>query len=311
VIATPDEVQDGKPVPRIDVVLEVGRLKERGRKVIVLKESSTALPVTLNVVYFPFEAGNPSDCLTELDGELTSIFGNDISTRTAFRAQLAPHRVKPSYVLEGKGLIPERPDLIQKEVLRIFLTEPKKDQARITADVVELLDNESEDTRWVAGLILEEILEYDASLVPREAILKMSEDHVFSLRSCAAVCLFALANMAPSLVPLDVAIRLASTHEDWYVSTPALATLKTLAHKMPRAFDAILRMACSQDEYEAEQGADALLEVVRNDPDVIGDEDLKLLERSPSKYAQEAAREAEAVLKTAKRKASFIRYSPF
>lgn len=52
-IATPDEVQDDNPVPRIDVTYELGRLG--GKKIIVLKEQSTMLPKSAEPVYIPFD----------------------------------------------------------------------------------------------------------------------------------------------------------------------------------------------------------------------------------------------------------------
>jgi hypothetical protein len=311
VIATPDGRQDDKPVPRMDVILEVGRLKEKDKKVIILKERSTVLPTTLDAVYVSFELENPSSCLDQLDAELESIFGEGVINKPPFTMEPLPHRTGPVYTLDGGDLVPERPDLLQTEVHRIFLRKSKTEQSRMVGDIVELLDNENEDTRWVAGLMLEEVLEYDASLVPKEAILKMSQDKSFSVRSSSAVCLFTLANIAPSLVPLDIVIRLASIDEDWYVFTPALATLKTLAHRMPRALDTILRMACSDDKDKAEYGMSALLDIVGNDPDILDEERLTPLEKSPSKYVRETVGKIKVLLESGKRGPSVIRYSPF
>lgn len=308
-IATPDEIQDGNPIPRMDVIFELGRLKDK--MVIILKERSTMLPKSLDPVFVPFDSDDPSGCLDQLDAELESIFGEGVISKIPFTAEPPRHRTRPAYTLDGKDLAPERPDLIQEEVRRIFLEKPKEEQLKIVGDVIDLLDNENEDTRWVAGLMLEEILEYDSSLVPKEAIMKMSRDKFFSVRSAASVCLFTLANIAPSRVPVDVAIRLASLDEDWYVFTPALATLKTLAHRMPRALDTIFRMTQSDNKDEAEYGVSALLDVVRNDPKILDEERLRPLEKSSLKYVQETVDEIKAVLKRGEYGPNVIRYSPF
>jgi CAP12/Pycsar effector protein, TIR domain len=311
VIATPDEVQDDKPVPRMDVVLEVGRLKEKGKKVVILKERSVVLPKSLDVVYVLFDLGAPSNCLDRLDTELASIFWQSKVRKIPFKVKEPRHRARPAYTLDGKALVPEQPDLIEEEVKRIFLNNPKEEQSTIVSDVIALLESDDDDTRWVASLMLEEVLEYDASLVPREAILKMSRDASFSVRSAASVCLFKLANIAPSCVPLDVIVRLASIDEDWYVFTPALATLKTLSHRMPRALDVVLGMAHSDNEDEAEYGVAALLDIVSNDPGILGGERLQPLDKSPSKYVRKTAAKIKAALKQVKQAESVIRYSPF
>lgn len=308
-IATPDETQDGNKIPRMDVIFELGRLKDK--KVIVLKERSTMLPKSLDPVYIPFDLDDPSGCLDRLDAELESIFGEGVINKIPFTAEPPSHRTRPAYTLEGKDLAPERPDLVQKEVRRIFLEKPKEEQLKIVEDIIGLFENENEDTRWVAGLMLEEILEYDSSLVPKEAIVKMSRDKFFSVRSSASVCLFTLANIASSRVPLDVVIKLASLDEDWYVFTPAIATLKTLAHKMPRALDTIFRMAQSNDEDEAEYGISVLLDIVRNDPNILDEKNLHPLEKSSSKYVRETVIEIKRVLKCGEHGPNVIRYAPF
>ena len=72
-IATPDETQDEKPVPRVDVVAELGLLKNK--KTIVIKERTTVLPKSVDPIYTAFDLKDPSGCLDRLDIELESIFG--------------------------------------------------------------------------------------------------------------------------------------------------------------------------------------------------------------------------------------------
>jgi hypothetical protein len=193
-----------------------------------------------------------------------------------------------------------------------FLFKKSKEQQRkIAEEITALLKNKNENKRWVAAVLLESMLLYDPSLVTDAAILLMSRDKSFSVRSSAAVCLFTLAQLAPSRVPLDVVIKRASSNEDWYVFIPALATLKTLAHKAPRAFDVIWKMAISDDQYEAEQGIDALIEVASNDPEIIDETELALLHKSSSTYVRKNLKRLKSILKRGEQGSNIIRYSPF
>ncbi len=307
-IATPDEIQNSSPIPRMDVIYELGRL--RGKKVIVLKEEKTRLPKSVEPVYVPFTLDDPRTCLDELDKELESIFGKGVINRVPFQLKSPRYKLGPAYTLNGKGLVPWQPHLIQKEVRSILFTKTKKEQIQIVKEIIELLDDQDEDKRWVAGSMLEEILEYDSQLVPRDAILKMSKDGSFSVRSSAAVCLFIMANFAPGQVPLDVVRRLASIREDWYVFTPALSTLKVLAHKMPRAVGILIEMASSNDPDEAEYGVSALLDIVKNDADVLNEEKILHLQKHNNKFVRESIEKILQIIRT-KPTTKVIRYYPF
>jgi hypothetical protein len=77
VVATPDEIQDGSPIPRLDVSFEIGRLRET-KKTIILKEKSVKLPTSLEPICIYFNLQKPQECLENLDKELESIFGRNI-----------------------------------------------------------------------------------------------------------------------------------------------------------------------------------------------------------------------------------------
>jgi hypothetical protein len=97
-IATPDEIQDGKPVPRMDVSYELGRLK--GKKTVILKESTTVLPTSLNPIYTSFEIDDPSACLNQLDNELDSLFGSGVIKRTPFSQKYVPDKQSLAQLVE-------------------------------------------------------------------------------------------------------------------------------------------------------------------------------------------------------------------
>jgi len=310
IIATPDETQDGIPIPRYDVTYEIGNLSSE-KNVIFLKERTTKLPTGLSPVYVPFELENPQYCLDQLDRELVSIFGDSIDTIERFSKPPPKIRKEPVYSIEGKGLAPENPIKIQREIKTIFLTKSKREQKDIVQDIITLLDEPDEDKRWISGLLIQEILEYDSSLIPIEVIIKMSKDSFFSVRMSAAVSLYALANISPGKVPLDIVKKLTSTHEDWYVFTPAIATLQTLSHIMPRALDFLFDMASSDDSDEAEWALPKLLEVVQNDPEILSGDQLHILLKHHNRMVQEYGEKIKNVIKEKGIKTHIIRYSPF
>jgi hypothetical protein len=278
IIATPDEEQDGKPIPRFDVTYEIGNLVAT-KKIIFLKEKTTNLPTGLNPVYVPFDLENPQECLGLLEKELESIFGNNIKKDKSFIDPAPKYKKDPVYNIEGKGFAPENPIEIQKEVKKIFLTKSKTEQQQIFKDIFNLLDEKDDEKRWVASMFIEEIIEYDSNLVSLNILLKMAEDKFFSVRSAAAVCFYALAEICPGKVPLDILYKLASINEDWYVNTPAIATFQTLSHIMPRAFDLLFDMATSYDNDEVESNMPKLIKVIENDPDLIDSDKILVMKR--------------------------------
>jgi hypothetical protein len=310
VIATPDELQNGTPVPRLDVSYEIGKLSAT-KKVIFLKEETTKLPTGLSPVFIPYSLRRPQDCLDRLDKELISIFGDAVKIDKPFSKPAPTHKREPVFTLEGKELAPENPLKIQREVKSIFMTKSKQEQRSILEDIFRLLDEENDYKRWVAGILIEEIIEYDSNLIPRETIIKMSEDTFFSVRSAAAVCLYAFSTISPGRVPLDIVRKLAASGEDWYVFTPAIATLQTLSHIMPQALDMLIEMSSSDNLNEAEYVAPSLLKVIKNDPQITSKEKLKKLLNHKSKMVRECAKEMIELIENRFEAPRIIRYSPF
>jgi hypothetical protein len=192
------------------------------------------------------------------------------------------------------------------------MTKSKKEQIAIVKDIVELLNQKDEDKRWIAGRLIEEIVDYDLQLVPMDAISRMSEDHSFSVRSSAAVCLYKFSNISPGNVPLDLVVKLTSPEEDWYVFSPAKAALKTLAHRNFRALEILIELASSKEAEIAEDYARDLLEVIKNDPGVVQVDSLKKLATHESKRVREYSKEMTRLIKNRSAVVSnVIRYSPF
>jgi len=309
-IGTPDERQDGDWVPRMDVSYELGRIEDR-KRTIILKEETLKLPTGSSPVYTSFSLKKPQDCLQNLDTELESIFDKTILKKHSFNLQPPISGQKGVLEIDGQRLVPERPDLIQNKVQEIFIHKSKQEQAQIVSEIIGFLDSQVEDERWVAGLLLEEVIGFDSRLVPRDKILKMSRDKSFSVRSASAVCLFALANLSPGEVPLDVVVRLASPDEDWYVYTPAVNTLKTLAHRSPRALDFLIAMSLSDDEDWAQQGIFVLFDVVTNDPSIVDTSRIAPLKMHKDKVVRETAEKITQIIKKQSGESNVIRYGAF
>lgn len=224
---------------------------------------------------------------------------------------------EPVMKVNLKKLRVEQPEVIKEEVKKI-LSRPKEEQVEIVNQIVKSFKVEDDEKRWIIGLMIEYILDYDPCLIPRQIILDMALDKSFSVRSSAAVCLFKLSNVSPSKVPLDVLKKLASIREDWYIFTPALAALKVLAHKRPVAVRILVNMISSKDIYEVEAGVLSLLDVVRNDPDVIDLETIQelkkycgKLEGAPAKSIRKSLGEIAHLIQTKPSKSRVIRYYPF
>ena len=211
----------------------------------------------------------------------------------------------------------EQPEVIEEEVKKIF-SRSKEEQVEIVDQIVKTFKGEDDEKRWIIGLMIEYILDYDPCLIPRQIVLDMAVDKSFSVRSSAAVCLFKLSNVAPSKVPLDVLSKLASVHEDWYIYTPALAALKVLAHKRPAAVRILVNMISSKDIYEVEAGVLSLLDVVRNDPDVVDLETIRELQKysrklegAPAESIRKSLEEIAYLIQNKPSKSRVMRYYPF
>jgi hypothetical protein len=85
-----------------------------------------------------------------------------------------------------------------------------------------------EDLAWGARMTMETLVDLAPDLFDRALLLSMSQSPDFSVRGSAASICLVLAQFAPDRVPLDVAMKLASHDEDWYVTEPATAALKSI-----------------------------------------------------------------------------------
>lgn len=173
------------------------------------------------------------------------------------------------------GLRPENPEPIARLVRRVMGTD-RSTQLDFVEMILPRLTDPNEDVRWLAASVVEHLVEWDPTLVGVKTLVEMAEDASFSVRSSAAVCFYKLAHSNPGAVPLGVLGRLASAHEDWYVTMPATATLLTLARSRSVVLGILQDWVESRDDADREHAAWALMRLAQQDPDLVP---VKLLQR--------------------------------
>jgi HEAT repeat protein len=187
-------------------------------------------------------------------------------------------------------------------------------QNEVFAMLLRYLDCPDNDLRDRAIMVIESFAQLAPWLIDRKLLILMANHRDFMIRSCAAVICFDLAQFAPEHVPVDVLVRLAVHNEDWYVSSPATAALKTMARSRPAIIRMFLAGLREPDASAREHAARAIADIAEKEPEVLEREEL---ERELSMLAQihdESARDniAEAISKVEKSKTrGEYKYGPF
>jgi hypothetical protein len=182
-------------------------------------------------------------------------------------------------------------DAIVTEVRRI-MTWDKARQKDYAQTVVTLTRSPDENQRGIAGGILEELIEYDPVLVPVSDLVEIAENsQCFIVKTSISICFFRLACTSPGVVPVDTVVRLV-LDGDWYVTTPALNTLKVLASTRPAAVAAFDMLAEHKDAGYRELVASALNHIVDHDPAVVPRDTLMKLSEDRHKATRLIAKEA-------------------
>jgi nucleoside phosphorylase len=132
-----------------------------------------------------------------------------------------------------------------------------------------------EDVKWAALQTVECVARLFPDLIGRSVVSYLAGHPDFSIRASAASICMELANIAPARVPTDIAIRLSKYNEDWYVQAPANAALKTLARSMPNIMRVYFSRLRSDDPWEREHSANALIDVAEHEPELIDRKELK------------------------------------
>lgn len=147
---------------------------------------------------------------------------------------------------------------------------------RFFAFTIEKLSSANEEDRWKAAEIVKEFSHWNYPRVDIELLNQMAIDDFFGVRSVVATVLFDISRANPTAVPLETVYRLV-LNDDWYVHTPALATLKSLSPTRPVALDLILELFRTGDDDHKDLALGALKDIGEVNPEVLSEETLEPL----------------------------------
>ncbi len=182
-------------------------------------------------------------------------------------------------------------------VANLIVSQEGSVRRELAAHLLEALASDDEDTRWKLGHVVECLVLWEPRLVPPSVLEYMSLDPFFSVRSSAAVCYYYLAKLDPGAVPLSIVAKLASSNEDWYVSTPASSALLRLARSRPLVVDLLSQKFNLENPVEREYGAEMLKRLSQVDWDLISDELLSHMLSNNDPFVQQIGKECD-ILRT-------------
>ena len=202
-----------------------------------------------------------------------------VSRRVASKSRSSASRVRPTKdpeldrIIEKVGLGQwKRASAAALEVIQ--QTDPTG-RNQVWEKLLEYQDLPDEDgALWSALHTIEMSADLAPSLMNRVELSRMAMHPNFSVRSSAASICMNWAQFAPALVPIDILLRLSIYDEDWYVQAPANAALKSLARAIPSVLQIFYSRLQSASAEEREHAAACLLDIAKEDPDLLDKKDL-------------------------------------
>ena len=145
-------------------------------------------------------------------------------------------------------------------------------------------------------MTMETLVDLAPHLFDRELLISMSENSDFSVRgSAASICLI-LAQFAPDRVPVDVLVKLARHDEDWYVTEPATAALKSICNARRNVLHLFFTELRDPDPQARAHAARAIRGIAAKEPEILESDRLQQaadeLRRIGDKHAEEYIGEA-------------------
>lgn len=134
--------------------------------------------------------------------------------------------------------------------------------------------SEDDDRFWGASHTLESCVKLAPWLITRSQLSRMAKHENFSVRSSAASICMDLARSAPTLVPLDILLRLSVYDEDWYVEAPANAALKGMMRLFPSISTVFYSRLHSSIPEERTHAASQINSVAKQEPELLDAEQL-------------------------------------
>jgi hypothetical protein len=304
-LCTPDdELADGTKQTRQNIINEIQRARSaphlRGRT-LVLKARDVRLPSNINPTYESLAIEAPLEVVPSILKQLTE-WG--VLAKEAAAPQPVTPEVGPSVDIRSElvGIDLGDHEKAQRRAYLMMHRNAKAGQrAAVESLVQELFDaTGSTDNTYslVVANYLEAVNRLDPSLIGIDTIERMAMAPDFSIRSSAANLLWDTAKAVPGLVPLDVLGRLARPgEEDWYVSAPAMAAVKTLVLVRDDAYSILEALAASESPDDRAAVASALADIAHIDPAAV----------RPGLLARLLQDEDDAVVRTARRAHSLAR----
>jgi TIR domain len=128
---------------------------------------------------------------------------------------------------------------------------------------------------WSALHTIEMCVDLAPDLMSRLMLSQMANHPNFSVRSSAASICMNWAQFAPDRVPIDMLLKLSVHDEDWYVQAPANAALKSMARAVPGVLQIFYSRLQSSDVEERAHAAACILDIAKEEPDLLDRDDLK------------------------------------
>jgi hypothetical protein len=155
---------------------------------------------------------------------------------------------------------------------------------------------------WGARMTMETLVDLDPDLFDRALLVSMSESSDFSVRASAASICLILAQFAPDRVPLDVAIKLARHDEDWYVTEPATAALKSICKPRRNVLHFFFANLQGPEPQARAHAARALRGIAAKEPEILDAERLlralrdlrRIGDKESEEYIAEALQKVQA-----------------
>ncbi|HYN14704.1 MAG TPA: toll/interleukin-1 receptor domain-containing protein [Terriglobales bacterium] len=131
-----------------------------------------------------------------------------------------------------------------------------------------------EDLAWGARMVMETLVDLAPDFFDRPLLISMSRSKDFSVRGSAASICLALAQFAPDRVPVDVLMTLSSHDEDWYVTEPATAALKSICKDRPNVLQVFFAKLLDPDPEARAHAARAVRGIAAKEPEILDAERL-------------------------------------
>jgi len=169
------------------------------------------------------------------------------------------------------------------------------------------------DQRFVLGMVIECFSSLAPWLFDRPLLFRLGRHPDFGVRSSIAMICYNYAQWAPTLVPVDLVLKLAHHEEDYYVDMPAKAALKYLCRDKTIILREFYNRLNEEDPWAREHAAEFIYEISIKEPEIL---DGKILTEQINSLDQQTDKDAIGYLKKTiknikKSNYSKIKYPPF